>query len=188
MYFRYSLRVAAPIHCSSPRLSAGLIMFEASMAPSAEPAPTIVWSSSMKRITFLEPTNFIHHGLDSLFKLATIFCPGYHEREIERDDTFIAQQFRHLASRDFLSQPFDDGGLSNPCLTEQHRVVFCPSAEDLNHAFDLVLATDHRIQLALLRQLGQIAAERAQGGRFDIFLTALLRGLSFAFRRREVRI
>src|ERR1700736_5717574 len=33
------------------------------------------------------------------------------------DDAFIAQQFRHLASRDFLSQPFDDGGLSNPCFS-----------------------------------------------------------------------
>src|ERR1700737_4496362 len=82
------------------------------MAPSAEPAPTIVCSSSIKRITFFERTNLIHHGLDSLFELATIFCPGYHEREIERDDAFIAQQFEHIASRDFLSQPFDDGGLS----------------------------------------------------------------------------
>jgi hypothetical protein len=71
-----------------------------------------------------------------------------HEREIERYDAFIAQQFRHLASRDFLSQPFDDGGLSNPCFTEQHWIVFGPSVEDLNHAFDLVLAIDDRIQLA----------------------------------------
>jgi hypothetical protein len=98
---------------------------------------------------------------------------------------FIAQQFRHLASRDFLSQPFDDGGLSNPCFTEQYRVVFGAPAEDLNHAFELVLATDHRIQLALLRQFGQIVAEHAQGGRLDI---ALLRGLSLAFRRGKVRV
>src|ERR1700688_2183485 len=104
------------------------------------------------------------------------------------DDAFIAQQFRHLASRDFLSQPFDDGGLSNPCFTDQDWVVFGAPAEDLNHAFNLVLATDDRIQLALFRQLGQIAAERAQGGRLDIFLIALLRGLSLAFRRYEVRI
>src|ERR1700737_963062 len=158
------------------------------MAPSAEPAPTIVCSSSIKRITFFERTNLIHHGLDSLFELATIFCPGYHEREIERDDAFIAQQFRHLASRDFLSQPFDDGGLSNPCFTEQHWVVFGAPAEDLNHAFDLVLATDNRIQPALLRQFGQIAAERTQGGRLDISLIALLRGLSLAFRWGEVRV
>src|ERR1700737_5099416 len=132
------------------------------MAPSAEPAPTIVCSSSIKRITFFERTNLIHHGLDSLFELATIFCPGYHERKIERDDAFIAQQFRHIASRDFLSQPFDDGGLSNPCFTDQAWVVFGASAGDLNHALDLILATNHRIQLAILRQLGQIAAERAQ--------------------------
>src|ERR1700688_5231988 len=46
------------------------------------------------------------------------------------DDAFIAQQFRHLASRDFLSQPFDDGGLSNPCFTEWYRVVFGAFDED----------------------------------------------------------
>jgi hypothetical protein len=54
MYLRYSFIVVAPTHCNSPRLSAGLMMFDASIAPSAEPAPTIVCSSSMNRITFLE--------------------------------------------------------------------------------------------------------------------------------------
>ena len=53
MYFRYSLSVEAPTHCSSPRASAGLSMLEASMAPSAAPAPTSVCSSSMKRMMFL---------------------------------------------------------------------------------------------------------------------------------------
>ena len=53
MYLRYSLSVVAPTHCSSPRERAGLMMFEASMAPSAEPAPTMVCSSSMKRMMFL---------------------------------------------------------------------------------------------------------------------------------------
>src|ERR1700755_2626682 len=66
MYFRYSLRVVAPTHCSSPRLSAGLMMFEASMVPSAEPASTIVCSSSMKRITFLERRISSITALDSL--------------------------------------------------------------------------------------------------------------------------
>jgi len=52
MYLRYSLSVVAPTHWSSPRESAGLKMFEASIAPSAAPAPTMVWSSSMKRMMF----------------------------------------------------------------------------------------------------------------------------------------
>src|SRR5512141_456880 len=51
-YFRYSSSVVAPTHRSSPRARAGFSMLEASIAPSAFPAPTRVCSSSMKRITF----------------------------------------------------------------------------------------------------------------------------------------
>ena len=40
--FRYSFIVVAPRHCNSERESAGLMILEASMAPSAEPAPTMV--------------------------------------------------------------------------------------------------------------------------------------------------
>ena len=54
MYLRYSSSVVAPMHCSSPRASAGLSMFEASIAPSAPPAPTMVCSSSMKMTVSLD--------------------------------------------------------------------------------------------------------------------------------------
>ena len=40
--FRYSSRVVAPMQRSSPRARAGFSMFEASIAPSAPPAPTSV--------------------------------------------------------------------------------------------------------------------------------------------------
>ena len=50
MCFLYSLSVVAPIARSSPRARAGLSMLEASIAPSAAPAPTRVWSSSMNRM------------------------------------------------------------------------------------------------------------------------------------------
>ena len=60
MYLRYSSSVVAPMHWISPRDSAGLSTLEASMAPSAPPAPTRVCSSSMKRMTFLAlRTSFI---------------------------------------------------------------------------------------------------------------------------------
>ena len=51
MCLRYSSSVVAPTARSSPRASIGLSMFAASTAPSAAPAPTIVCSSSMKRIS-----------------------------------------------------------------------------------------------------------------------------------------
>ena len=51
MCLRYSSSVVAPMQWRSPRASAGFSRLEASIAPSVAPAPTTVWSSSMKRIT-----------------------------------------------------------------------------------------------------------------------------------------
>ena len=48
--FLYSSSVVAPMQCSSPRASAGLSRLEASMAPSALPAPISVCISSMNRM------------------------------------------------------------------------------------------------------------------------------------------
>ena len=50
MCLRYSSSVVAPTARSSPRASIGLSRLAASTAPSAAPAPTIVCSSSMKRM------------------------------------------------------------------------------------------------------------------------------------------
>ena len=50
MFSRYSSSVVAPIRRSSPRASMGLSILPASMEPSAAPAPTMVWISSMKVI------------------------------------------------------------------------------------------------------------------------------------------
>ena len=47
---RYSSSVVAPTQCSSPRARAGFSMLEASIAPSALPAPISVCSSSMNRM------------------------------------------------------------------------------------------------------------------------------------------
>ena len=49
--FLYSSSVVAPMQCNSPRASAGLSKFDASIAPSPLPAPTSVCISSMKRMT-----------------------------------------------------------------------------------------------------------------------------------------
>ena len=48
--FLYSSSVVAPMQCSSPRASAGFKRFDASIAPSALPAPTSVCISSMNRM------------------------------------------------------------------------------------------------------------------------------------------
>ena len=71
---------------------------------------------------------------------------------------------------DHLGQALDDGRLADARFAQQHRVVLLPAAEDLDDAFDFVLAADDRIELAFAGQFGQVAAEAVQR-----------RGLALAF-------
>ena len=50
IYLRYSSIVVAPMSCSSPLARDGFKILDASIAPSAPPAPMIVWISSKKRM------------------------------------------------------------------------------------------------------------------------------------------
>ena len=50
IFWRYSSSVVAPMHWISPLANAGFNMLAASIEPAAEPAPTMVCISSMKRI------------------------------------------------------------------------------------------------------------------------------------------
>ncbi len=54
---RYSLSVVAPTTCSSPRASAGFKILPASIEPSAAPAPTSRWISSMNKMMFFRSCN-----------------------------------------------------------------------------------------------------------------------------------
>ena len=74
------------------------------------------------------------------------------------DEPAVAQALGHVAVDDPLGEALDDRGLADAGLADQHRVVLGAAAEDLDHATDLVVAADHRVELALRRGLGQVAA------------------------------
>ncbi len=168
MYLRYSSSVVAPMVCSSPRASIGLSMLPASIAPSAAPAPTTVCSSSMNRMIWpVALGDLLQHGLEPLLELAAELGAGDQRAHVQGDDALVLQPFGHVAAHDALGQPLDDGGLAHARLADQHRVVLGAPAEDLDHAADLLVAADDRVELALARQLGQVAAvllQRLVGG------------------------
>ena len=166
MYFRYSAGVVAPMQRISPRLSAGLRMFAASSEPSADPAPDermqLVDEDDDVRVV----GQLLHDRLEALFELTAILRAGDDQRDVEGEDPLVRQEMRHVAVDDLLRQTFDDGGLADAGLADQHGVVLRPAAEHLLHAFELVFAADERIELVLHRRLGQIAAELGQQRRF----------------------
>ena len=111
--------------------------------------------------------DFVHDGFDALLKLSAIFCAGNHQREIERDDALVQQNFRHVALRDFLRETFDNRSFANASFAEQNRIIFRAAAKDLNHALDFIFAADDRIHVALARDFREVAAKRLERGRFD---------------------
>ncbi len=58
-----------------------------------------------------------------------------------------------------MREPLDDGRLADAGLADEHGIVLGAAAEDLHHALDLVRAADAWVELALLRQLREVAAE-----------------------------
>ena len=103
--------------------------------------------------------DLLHHLLQPLLELAAVLRAGDQGREVEGVDLLVLEQLGDLAAGDPRGQPLDDRGLADPGLAEQHRVVLLPAAEDLHDPLDLGLAADHRVELALGGELGQVAAE-----------------------------
>ena len=102
--------------------------------------------------------DFLEHRLQALLELAAILRAGDQRAHVERDDPLVLQPFGHVAADDALRQAFDDGRLADAGLADQHRVVLGAARQHLDDAADLLVAADDRIELALARQLGQVAA------------------------------
>ena len=155
---RYSSSVVAPMQCSSPRASAGFSRFDASIAPSALPAPTSVCISSMNRM--MPPSadvTSLQHGLQPLLELAAIFRAGDQRAHVEREQLLVLQALRHVAVDDAQREAFDDGGLADAGLADQHRIVLRAPRQHLDGAADFLVAADHRVELAVARRLRQVA-------------------------------
>jgi hypothetical protein len=132
-------------------------MLPASIEPSALPAPTMVCSSSMNRMTWpFLLGQVVEHRLQALLELAAELGAGDQRAHVQRQQTLVLQAFRHLAVDDALGEALDDGGLADAGLADQHRVVLGAPLQHLDGAADLVVAADHRIELALLGALGQV--------------------------------
>ena len=110
--------------------------------------------------------DLVNGVLDPLLEIAAVLRTGHHTGQIQRHDTLAAQQLRHLVVHDLLRQPLRDGGLADARLTDQARIVFGTAGQNLNHPLDLLGTSDHRVELALGGQLGQIAAELVERRRF----------------------
>ena len=102
------------------------------------------------------------HALEPFLELAAIGGAGDQRAHVQRDDAAVAQRLGHVLGDDALGQALDDRRLADAGLADQHGVVLGAPREHLDDAADLLVAADHRVELAGLGDLGQIAPEALQ--------------------------
>ena len=61
-------------------------------------------------------------------------------------NALVSKEGRHVRIGNSLRQSFDDGGLSNARLTDQHGIVFRAAAKNLNDAVHFSFAPNQRIE------------------------------------------
>ena len=108
----------------------------------------------------------LHDRLEAFFELTAVLRAGDDERDVERENPLVGEEVRHVAVDDLLREAFDDRGLADAGLADEHGIVLGPAAEHLLHALDLDVAADERIELVLHRRVGQVAAELGEERRF----------------------
>jgi hypothetical protein len=155
---RYSVSVVAPIMRRRPRASSGLSMFAASIAPSAAPAPTTVWSSSMK--VMMRPSDAsisLSTALSRSSNSPRYFAPATIADRSSSTSVLSLSSVGTSPSMMRRASPFDDRGLPDTRLADEHRVVLRAAHEHLDRAPDLLVTTDDRVEPALARGGGQVA-------------------------------
>ena len=103
--------------------------------------------------------DLLEHRLEPVLELAAVLRAGDQRADVERDHAPVAQRVGDVAVDDPLGEALDDRRLADARLADQHRVVLGAPGEDLDHAPDLVVAADDRIELALLGDGRQVAPE-----------------------------
>ena len=127
--------------------------------------------------------DLFEHALQAFLELAAVGGAGDQRAHVQRDHAPVAQRLGHVVRDDPLGEALDDRGLADARLADQHGVVLGAAGEHLDHAADLLVAPDHRVELALLGHLGEVAPEALQRA----LLLLGLAGAADRVSRRAVR-
>ena len=164
MLRRYSSMVVAPTTCSSPRDSGGFSMLPADIAPSPprrRPDDGVDLVDEDDQLVGVLP-DLVHDLLQPLLEVAPVAGAGDDPAQVELDEPLAAQRLGDLVVHDPLREPLGDRGLAHAGIADQHRVVLGAPRQDLDGLLDLLVPPDHRVDLALPGEGGQVAAELVQ--------------------------
>ena len=92
--------------------------------------------------------DLLENGLEPLLELAAVLGAGEQRADVERDHAAVTQRLGDVTRDDPLGEALDDRRLADAGVADQHRVVLGAAGEHLDDAADLLVAADHRVELA----------------------------------------
>ena len=101
--------------------------------------------------------------LETLLEVAPVLGPGHHRGEVQGNQATPLQRVWNVALHQAHGEPLDDGGLADPGFTDQDGVVLGSTRQHLNDATDLLVTSDHGIELAGTGALGQVDGVLVEG-------------------------
>ena len=102
--------------------------------------------------------NRAEHRLEPFLELAPELRAGDERAHVQRHHLPVAQPLGDVALHDAEREPLGDGGLADPRLPDEDRVVLGAPGEDLHHPADLVVAADDGIELVGAGEFGEVTA------------------------------
>ena len=158
MCLRYSSSVVAPTHAARPRKhrleQVGGVDRTLGRAGTDDGVQLVQEQDDLP----LGIGDLLEHGLESILEFAAVLGSGDQRSDVECDDALVAQAPGDVTRDDALRESFDDGGLADARLADQHRVVLRATRQHLDDAAHLVVAADDRVELAAAGGVGQVAA------------------------------
>ena len=103
--------------------------------------------------------DLLEHLLQPLLEVTAVATARNERAEVEGVDLLVLEGLGDIALDDVLGEALDDCGLADTGLADEHRVVLRAAREHLHDPLDLLLAADHRVELALAGRCGEVASE-----------------------------
>ncbi len=125
--------------------------------------------------------DFVHNPLEPLLEIAPVARSGDDRSDVQRNEPAVLQGRGDFARGDADRDALHDGGFAHSGVSDEHRVVLFPSAENLYDPHNLVLTPHDRVKPVLARRRRKVISELVQKRLFRLFLPLTI------FRREKIR-
>ena len=100
--------------------------------------------------------HFVDDALQTLLKLTLVLRTCHERTHIQRVELLVLQVLWHITTYDTSCETFHDGGLTRTRLTNQNRIILRAPGKNLQQPSDLIVTTDHWVELAFAGQVHEV--------------------------------